>query len=117
MNFEGVSGVVWARERRGGRVRFSREDEVRVGQYLCWVCRVVCGCGCERWELQVEVGAGKGEYVMLGRRGRGVGNEWFSRRSARRASDLCRSREPSGLRREERFKDAKFQLEGEGLGF
>lgn len=122
MNFDGVEfeyvgrlDVVSARERGGRRVRRGWE-EVRVGQDLGCVSwgsvgwRGVSSCGCVRLELQVEASGGKGEYVVRGRRGRGVGDEWFCRRAARRASDLLRSREPSGPLREGRFEDAKFRL-------
>jgi hypothetical protein len=62
----------------------------------------------------LRVQFGKAEYVVLCRRGREGGDEWFSRRGARRTSDLLfRSRLFSGLLREERFEDAKLRFQGE----
>ena len=65
----------------------------------------------------LRVHFGKAEYVVLCRRGRAGGDEWFSRRGARRTSDLLfRFRLFSGILREERFEDAKLQSHGERIG-
>jgi hypothetical protein len=58
---------------------------------------------------------GKAEYVY--KSGRPGGDEWFSRRGARRTSNLLfRFRLFSGILREERFEDAKLRSHGERIG-
>jgi len=60
---------------------------------------------------------GKAEYVVLRRSGRAGGDEWLSRRGARRTSDLLfRFRLFSGILRVERFEDATLRFHGERIG-
>lgn len=63
----------------------------------------------------LRVQFGKAEYVC--KSGRAGGDEWFSRRGARRTSDLLfRFRLFSGILRQERFEDAKLRFHDERIG-
>jgi hypothetical protein len=64
----------------------------------------------------VDVQVGNGEYVVRGRTGREGGDESFGRRGALCVSDPRRSREASGLLKEDRPEDAKLRLLGERVG-